>query len=77
VSGKHVQLPDGRLVPMSELFGTARSAQELLRAIVAAEARPLSDDQLADRLSIGGHRLARRTVAKYRARLGIPPAAMR
>jgi RNA polymerase sigma-54 factor len=77
VSGKHVQLPDGRLVPMAELFGTARSAQELLRSIVAAEARPLSDDQLADRLSAGGHVVARRTVAKYRARLGIPPAALR
>jgi RNA polymerase sigma-54 factor len=77
VNGKHVQLPDGRLVPMTELFGTARSAQELLRAVVAAEARPLSDDQLADRLGAGGHVVARRTVAKYRARLGIPPAALR
>jgi RNA polymerase sigma-54 factor len=77
VNGKHVQLPDGQLVPMAELFGTARSAQELLRAVVAAEARPLSDDQLADRLSAGGHTVARRTVAKYRARLGIPPAALR
>jgi RNA polymerase sigma-54 factor len=77
VNGKHVQLPDGRLVPMAELFGTARSAQELLRAVVAAEARPLSDDQLADRLGAGGHVVARRTVAKYRARLGIPPAALR
>jgi RNA polymerase sigma-54 factor len=77
VSGKYVQLPDGRLVPMAELFGTARSALEFLRAVVDAEARPLSDDQLVDRLSAGGHRLARRTVAKYRARLGIPPAALR
>jgi hypothetical protein len=77
VNGKHLQLPDGWLVPMAELFGTARSAQELLRAVVAAEARPLSDDQLADRLSAGGHTVARRTVAKYRARLGIPPAALR
>jgi RNA polymerase sigma-54 factor len=77
VNGKHVQLPDGRLVPMAELFGTARSAQELLRTVVAAETRPLSDEQLADRLSAGGHTVARRTVAKYRARLGIPPAAMR
>jgi RNA polymerase sigma-54 factor len=77
VNGKHIQLPDGRLVPMAELFGTARSAQELLRAVVAAEGRPLSDDQLADRLSAGGHTVARRTVAKYRAWLGIPPAALR
>ena len=50
-----------------------------IRAVVAAEdaAHPLSDDRIAAELKKGGFTVARRTVAKYRDRLGIPTAVMR
>ena len=50
-----------------------------LAALVGAEPKdaPLSDAALATALTQGGAAVARRTVAKYRAALGIPPAARR
>lgn len=50
-----------------------------LQEIVAAEDKrnPLSDDALADAIKARGIEIARRTVAKYRAQLGIPSARMR
>jgi RNA polymerase sigma-54 factor len=38
--------------------------------LLEQEQRPLSDSELVDALAARGHRLARRTVAKYRAQLG-------
>lgn len=57
----------------------APAVQARLRALVAAEdpGRPLSDGELARRLAGDGMPVARRTVAKYRDRLRIPPAAGR
>ncbi|MEG2174752.1 MAG: RNA polymerase factor sigma-54 [Oscillospiraceae bacterium] len=57
----------------------SRSIKEHLRAMVAAEdpVRPLSDSELAARLSADGIQLARRTVAKYREELGISSSTMR
>ena len=40
VAGKRLRLPDGRVIALAELFGVAQSAQDSLRAVVAAEARP-------------------------------------
>ena len=62
--------------------GPAPSAEALrarLAALVAAElpSAVLSDEALAAALSTGGQTIARRTVAKYRDRLGIPPAHRR
>ena len=71
IRDKHVQLPAGQVVPFSAFFGHAQSVHDCLRAIVAAEPRPLSDAELAGELGAQGHRVARRTVAKYRAQLGI------
>lgn len=53
--------------------------QARLAQLVAAEpkAAPLSDAALAAALASGGVAVARRTVAKYRAALGIPPAHRR
>ncbi len=39
--------------------------------------KPLSDQKIADRLKEEGYAIARRTVAKYRDRLGILPARYR
>jgi RNA polymerase sigma-54 factor len=50
-----------------------------LREVIDAEdkAKPLSDDALADALKKRGIEIARRTVAKYRDQLSIPPARLR
>jgi len=55
------------------------AVQARLERLVAAEAAnaPLSDAALAAALAEGGPEIARRTVAKYRAVLNIPPAHRR
>jgi RNA polymerase sigma-54 factor len=45
--------------------------------VVAKERRPLTDTELAAELTRAGFPVARRTVAKYRDRLGIPAQALR
>jgi RNA polymerase sigma-54 factor len=77
VRDRHVRLPAGRVVALSELFGVADSAREALRALLLREQHPLTDAQLAEELISNGHRVARRTVAKYRAQLGQPQHARR
>ena len=77
IRDRHVRLPSGRVVPMSELFCTSDAPREALRRLLASERRPLTDGQLAQALAARGHRVARRTVAKYRAQLGQPQRALR
>jgi RNA polymerase sigma-54 factor len=50
-----------------------------IRKLVSAEdpAKPLSDSQIADMLSEGGVKVARRTVAKYREAMKIPSSSDR
>ena len=89
VSGTSVDTPRGTLW-LRALFSARRgndtnpdlSAAALraqLAALIAREDRhrPLSDDALARALSAEGAVIARRTVAKYRAAQGIPPAHRR
>jgi RNA polymerase sigma-54 factor len=58
---------------------SSTSVKDLIRKIVDDEdmARPLSDQLIADKLKIENVRIARRTVAKYREELRIPPQNMR
>jgi RNA polymerase sigma-54 factor len=77
VRGRRVVLPSGRIVPFGELFPVSRGAREVLQALLADEDRPLTDGELAQELSRRGHRVARRTVAKYRAELGVASVARR
>jgi RNA polymerase sigma-54 factor len=77
VKDKLVQLPNGRVVALSDLFGRSRTAQECLRALVAAEDRALSDAELAQAMAAHGHVLGRSTVRKYRQLLGIPAQHLR
>ena len=58
---------------------SSTAIRALIRQLVDAEdgKNPLSDGQLADILSQQGIMVARRTVAKYRDALQIPPANMR
>lgn len=57
--------------------GVSRNvAKEKLRALIEAEdkAKPYSDEQIVELLKAGGIAISRRTVAKYRAELGIKGA---
>jgi len=77
VSSKAVQLPNGRIIPLSKLFDRSLHIRATLRQIISEEAKPLTDTQLAGILKTKGYPVARRTVAKYRAMEGILPAHMR
>lgn len=77
--GKFVQLPDERVVPYDFFFDGSLAPKDELAALIAAEdpARPWSDADLAGLMQERGHVLARRTVAKYRDALRIPPVHLR
>ena len=53
---------------------SARSVKDKIARMVADEdkAKPLSDQEIADRLGEDGLKIARRTIAKYRDQLKIP-----
>ncbi len=85
VKDKYIQF-DGRVLPLRALFsaalptgGSAEAARRQLRRFVESESpeHPLSDEALAQALAGVGLSLSRRTVAKYRGELSIPPAAQR
>lgn len=77
VAGKTVALPSGRVVPLAHFFDRSLSVRDQVKAIVAAETTPLTDDDIAAQLAAAGVTIARRTVSKYRAMLGILPAHLR
>lgn len=89
VSEKYIQTPRG-ILPLRMFFsgGTETESgdqmswaaiQAKLEQIINEEDKscPLSDDLLAEKLSEAGIEIARRTVAKYRKQLNIPPARQR
>ena len=87
VAGKTVETPRGlfgfefffeRALPgdRGEAVSAAR-VRERLADLLAAESQPLDDAALAGLLAAEGIRVARRTVAKYRASLRIPPVHRR
>jgi RNA polymerase sigma-54 factor len=77
VSGKTVQLPNGRIVPLGLFFDRSLHIRAVIRQMVKNEKEILTDTQIASLLDAQGHRIARRTVAKYRAMEGILPAHLR
>ncbi len=89
VAGKYLQTPRG-IMPLRKFFtgGTQTQSGEdvswdaikaALQDVVDAEdkKKPLSDEALVKALGERGIEIARRTVAKYRSQLDIPPARMR
>jgi len=89
VADKHVQTPRG-VVPLRGFFTgglQTESGEDMsydavkaaLKEVVEGEdkAKPLSDEALVRELKQRGIEIARRTVAKYRAQLGIPSARLR
>jgi RNA polymerase sigma-54 factor len=77
VSNKSVELPDGRIIPLSRFFDRSLSVRDRIKEIIHNEKRALTDEQIAERLSKEGVKVARRTVAKYRSIEGILPARLR
>lgn len=77
VAGKTLALPSGRVVALAHFFDRSLSVRDRVKDIVAAETTPLTDDDIVAHLAAAGVTIARRTVSKYRAMLGILPAHLR
>ena len=88
-SGKYVQTPRG-LFELKYFFSTglenhdgedqsSKSVMEMIRRIVEEEnpQKPYSDQKIADILKSRGISIARRTVSKYREKMGILPTSTR
>jgi len=79
IAGKYLETDQG-IFPFSYFFkvgagDTSRtSIKQKVKMIIDAEDKqnPLSDDELCARLKLESIRVSRRTVAKYRAELGMP-----
>lgn len=89
VAGKYAETPHG-VVELRRFFNAGLATEdgealanagvrEVLRKILDAEPqqKPFSDEKLAAELGARGIRIARRTVAKYRAIMNVPPAHLR
>jgi RNA polymerase sigma-54 factor len=89
VAGKYVQTPRG-IFPIRMFFSGGKASTEgpdiawesiraKLRDIIDTEDkdRPLRDEEIVEVLGKQGITIARRTVAKYRDRMEIPPARKR
>lgn len=90
VTGKYLHSSKGT-VPLRHFFGTALTAsdgtathsatavRQQIRQMITSEAPSgvLTDAQIADVLGRSGIRVARRTIAKYRTAMRIPPAGTR
>lgn len=77
VADKFALLPDGTTVPLSRFFGVSGGVDGELRKLLESADGPISDQRLADRLREVGYPIARRTVAKHRARLGYAASPLR
>jgi len=77
VADKYVLLPSGKMMPFRGFFDSSLPVREALRDLIASEQHPMSDKELSENLRMLGYRIARRTVAKYRDRLGVLPCTLR
>ena len=86
-SGKYAMMPGG-MVSLKSLFSesvndegnlSAHFIEAAIRRFVDSEdkSRPLSDEAICNLLNEQGLSVARRTIAKYRERMGIPVARLR
>ncbi|WP_159991514.1 RNA polymerase factor sigma-54 [Pelistega ratti] len=89
VNQKYIDTPHG-IFELKRFFSSGLNTQEgsqtsataiqlKIKAFIEAEskAKPLSDNQLMDKLHQEGIEIARRTVAKYREAVGFPAASIR
>ncbi len=86
-AGKYVATPAG-IYPVKMFFNESPSdgsdtsspaLEEKIKSIIEHEdkSRPLSDEAIRSALAAAGFDIARRTVAKYREKLGLPVARLR
>lgn len=88
-NGKYAETPLG-LIEMRRFFSaglptrgggmiSVYRVQQRVKSLIESEppGKPISDQAIADRLQIEGIEIARRTVAKYREQLGLPPSSQR
>ncbi len=88
-NGKYAQTPLG-LIEMRCFFSaglptrgggmiSVHRVQQRVKTLIESEpiGRPISDQAISDRLQAEGIGIARRTVAKYREQLGLPPSSQR
>lgn len=76
-ANKFVMLPNRKVIPFSDFFTPSLSVKDIIKEMIEREGTPLTDRRICDLLSRQGIRIARRTVAKYRAELRILPSTMR
>lgn len=77
VSGKTIQLPNRKIVPLAIFFDRSLSIRTIIKEMIEHETTPLSDTEIKERLEKDGITIARRTVAKYRSMEGILPTHLR
>lgn len=84
ISNKYIQTPRGlillKILCPREVKGiTSNKIQKLIKELIVAEdkKRPLTDDEIAEKLKAEGLKLERRTVASYRKKLGFEIASKR
>jgi len=88
-NGKYAQTPLG-LIEMRRFFSaglptrgggmiSVHRVQQRVKTLIESEplGRPISDQAISERLQAEGIEIARRTVAKYREQLGLPPSSQR
>lgn len=71
VRDKIVQLPNGHLIPMSDLFDSSLAGKEAIRLLLKDNFKGLCDRQIAENLQAKGIHLSRRTVTKYRREINM------
>jgi RNA polymerase sigma-54 factor len=79
-ANKFVMLPTRKVIPFSDFFTASLSTKDIIKELIERESQKhemLTDKKICDLLLQQGVRIARRTVAKYRAELGILPSTMR
>ena len=76
-ANKFVMLPNRKVIPFSDFFTPSLSVKDVIKELIESEKDPLTDRKICDLLAKRGIRIARRTVAKYRAELNILPSTMR
>ncbi|MDR3710611.1 MAG: RNA polymerase factor sigma-54 [Capsulimonadaceae bacterium] len=76
---KYVQLPNQDVLSFEEFFTSAGSLKDTIHQLIAAEdpANPYSDEKIRKILVDAGHKIARRTVVKYRESMRIPASYLR
>jgi RNA polymerase sigma-54 factor len=76
-ANKYVMLPNRKVIAFSDFFTPSLSVKDIIREMIENETEPLTDRKICDLLAKQGIRIARRTVAKYRAELNVLPSTMR